>query len=64
MNGENEAMATMTTAVLDERPVAGWRFAFPLVSALIVAVLVIHRDTVESIVSIWWRSPTFVSRVD
>ena len=59
MNGESEAMATMTTTVLDERPAAGWRFAFPLVSALIVAVLVIHRDTVESIVSIWWRSETF-----
>jgi exosortase A len=59
MNGESEAMATMSTSAPGDRPVAGWRFAFPLVSALILAVLLIHRDTVESIVSIWWRSETF-----
>ena len=59
MNGESEAMAILSTSVSGERQVGGWRFAFPLVSAVIVAVLLIHRDTVESIVSIWWRSETF-----
>ncbi len=45
------------------RPVAagdrGWRFALPLVAGAIIAVLAIHGATVESIVTIWWRSETF-----
>lgn len=36
-----------------------WRLALPIVVAAILAVLAIHRTTVESIVAIWVRSETF-----
>ena len=36
-----------------------WRVALPLVVAAILALLAIHRTTVESIVAIWVRSETF-----
>jgi exosortase A len=38
---------------------SGWRLALPLVVLAIVAVILIHFSTVESIVAIWWRSETF-----
>jgi exosortase A len=60
MNGEGEAMAAISpSAATVKRPAVAWRVAFPLVCALLLAVLVIHRETVASIVSIWWRSETF-----
>ncbi len=60
MNGESEATIALSRGMTaHQRGVAGWRLGLPLVAALIVAVLLIHWETVESIVSIWWRSETF-----
>jgi exosortase A len=58
MNGAGEALV-MPALSAPERTDPGWRRGLPLVAGLLVAVLAIHWMTVESIVSIWWRSETF-----
>ncbi|HTS23442.1 MAG TPA: exosortase A [Casimicrobiaceae bacterium] len=59
MSAEGEAVVAMPPAAPARWEAPGWRFALPLVVALIVAVLLVHWPTVASIVSIWWRSETF-----
>ncbi|HUH94114.1 MAG TPA: exosortase A [Casimicrobiaceae bacterium] len=60
MNGKSETMVSMPAGVTAfERSDPSWRTALPLLVAAVAAVLAIHRTTVESIVSIWWRSETF-----
>jgi transmembrane exosortase EpsH len=59
MNGDAEAPLMSEALAAHERADAGWRVGVPLLAGLLIAVLVIHWTTVESIVSIWWRSETF-----
>jgi exosortase A len=59
MNGDGEALVMSEALSAPERTDPGWRLGLPLVAGLLVAVLALHWTTVESIVSIWWRSETF-----
>jgi exosortase A len=59
MNGNGQALVMADALAGEERTDPGWRLGLPLVAGLVIAVLAIHWTTVESIVSIWWRSETF-----
>jgi len=60
MSDHSEALAAVSAGDAQRAAIdPGWRLALPLVAGALVAVLAIHAATVESIVSIWWRSETF-----
>ena len=41
------------------RGASPWRQALPAVLGLVVAILLLYRDTVTTMVGIWYRSETF-----
>jgi exosortase A len=60
MNAQAErAIVASTASNVREAVDPGWRLGLPLVIGAVVAVLLIHWSTTESIVAIWWRSETF-----
>ena len=49
----------MSAVPADLRTASGWRTALPAFLALLVAILLLYRDTAMVMVGIWWRSETF-----
>jgi exosortase A len=49
----------MSAVAADLRFTAPWRTALPTLIALMLAILLLYRDTAMVMVGIWWRSETF-----
>lgn len=49
----------MSAVPSDVRVVSPWRNSLPAFLLLVIAILLLYRDTVEVMVGIWWRSETF-----
>ena len=48
------------SAIPADLPIASpWRAALPAFLALVLAILLLYRDTATVMVGIWWRSDTF-----
>ena len=48
------------SAIPSTLPIASpWRAALPVFLALVLAILLLYRDTATVMVGIWWRSETF-----
>lgn len=56
---ESIGIQTMSAVPADVRVVSPWRNSLPAFLLLVIAILLLYRDTVEVMVGIWWRSETF-----
>ena len=49
----------MSAVPANSREASPWRTSLPMLLLLVVAILLMYRDTAGIMVGIWWRSETF-----